>query len=77
MFASGVLQTPRHMPMIVSSSGTYNKANIFLGLIEYELNSLLNSHLVDYISLHIRFNLESYLLIIWSSIKFVDYQLKV
>ena len=34
---------------------SYNKANIFLGLIEYELNSLLGaSHLVDYISVHIR-----------------------
>ena len=36
--------------MNVSFSGAYNKANIFLGLIEYELNSLLGaSHLVDYI----------------------------
>ena len=33
--------TLRHMPMNVSSSGASNKANIFLGLIEYELNSLL------------------------------------
>ena len=40
-----------------------NKTNIFLGLIEYELNSLLGaSHLIDYISVHIRFNLERYLL---------------
>ena len=37
------------MPMNVSSSGPCNKANIFLGL-------------VDYISVHIRFNLERYLL---------------
>ena len=37
--------------------------NIFLGLIEYELNSLLGaSHLIDYISVHIRFNLERCLL---------------
>ena len=44
---------------------SHNKANIFLGLIEYELNSLLGaSHLVDYISVHIRFDLERYLLII-------------
>ena len=44
---------------------SYNKASIFLGLIEYELNSLLGaSHLVDYISVHIRFDLERYLLII-------------
>ena len=44
-----------------------NKANIFLGLIEYELNSLLGaSHLVDYISVHIRFDLERYLLIVLS-----------
>ena len=50
------------MPMNVSSSGPSNKANIFLGLIEYELNSL---HLVDYISVHIQFDLERYLLIIF------------
>ena len=38
------------MPMDVFSSRPSNKANIFLGLIEYELNSLLGaSHLVDYI----------------------------
>ena len=44
---------------------SYNKANIFLGLIEYELNSLLGaSHLVNYISVHIRFDLKRYLLII-------------
>ena len=42
---------------------SYNKANIFLGLIEYELNSLLGaSHLLDYISVHIQFDLERYLL---------------
>ena len=42
-----------------------NEANIFLGLIEYELNSLLIApYLVDYISVHIRFDLERYLLII-------------
>ena len=51
------------MPMDVSSSRPSNKANIFLGLIEYELNSLLGaSHLVDYVSVHIRFDLERYLL---------------
>ena len=45
------------------NNSVYNKANIFLGLIEYELNSLLGaSHLVDYISVHIRFDLERYLL---------------
>ena len=49
--------------MNVSSSGACNKANIFLGLIEYELNSLLGtSHLVDHISVHIQFDLERYLL---------------
>ena len=48
--------------MNVSSSGPCDKANIFLGLIEYELNSLIGaSHLVDYISVHIRFDLERYL----------------
>ena len=47
------------------SNSVYNNVNIFLGLIEYELNSLLGaSHLVDYISVHIRFDLERYLLII-------------
>ena len=45
------------------SNSPSNKANIFLGLIEYELNSLLGAlHLVDYISIHIRFDLERYLL---------------
>ena len=54
--------------MNVSSSGPYQKANIFLGLIEHELNSLLGaSHLVDHISVHIRFDLERYLLNIYSS----------
>ena len=44
---------------VLASSGPYNKANIFLGLIEYELNSLLGaSHLFDYVSLHIRFDLD-------------------
>ena len=48
---------------VLASSGPLNKANIFLGLIENELNSLLgSSHLVDYISVHIRFDLERYLL---------------
>ena len=53
------------MPMNVSSSELYNKANIFLSLIEYELNSLLGA----YISVHIRFDLERYLLnIIFESV---------
>ena len=51
------------IPMNVSSLRLYNKANIFLGLVEYELNNLLGaSHLVDYMSVHIRFDLERYLL---------------
>ena len=51
------------MLMDLFSSRPSNKVNIFLGLIEYELNSLLGaSHLVDYISVHIRFDLERYLL---------------
>ena len=42
---------------------SFNRVNSFLGLIEYELNSLLGaSHLVDYISVHIRLDLERYLL---------------
>ena len=48
---------------VLASSGLYNKANIFLSLIKYELESPLGaSHLVDYISLHIRSDLERYLL---------------
>ena len=40
----------------LSLAESYNKVNIFLVLIEYELNSVLAaSHLVDYISVHIRF----------------------
>ena len=36
----------------------------YFGLIKYEVNSLLGfSHLVDYISVHIRSDLERYLLI--------------
>ena len=53
----------RERKLKLSLVESYNKANIFLGLIEYELNSLLGaSHLVDYISVHIRFDLERYLL---------------
>ena len=53
------LDKQRKLSLVKSS----NKANIFLGLIEYELNSLLGaSHLVDYISIHIRLDLEKYLL---------------
>ena len=45
----------------MSLAEQYNKANIFLGLIDYELNSRFwASHLVDYISVHIRFDLERY-----------------
>ena len=43
------------------SNSVYNKANIFLSLIEYELNSLLGANCI---SVHIRFDLERYLLII-------------
>ena len=64
------VQTRKHIPMNVSSSGQINKANTFLGLIEYELiyivyevrNSLLGaSHLVDYILVHIQWDRERYL----------------
>ena len=45
------------------SNSLYNKTNIFIGLMEYELNGLLSAlHLVDYTSAHIRFDLERYLL---------------
>ena len=65
------------MQMDVSSSRPSNKAIIFLGLIEYELNSLLGApHLVDYISVHIRFDLERYLLNIYSYI-YITSRIKV
>ena len=39
---------------VLASSGPSNKANVFIGLIKYELNSLLSaSRLVDYTSVHI------------------------
>ena len=48
---------------VSSSPRLYKKANIFLGLIEYEQNSLLgDSHFVDYILVHNRFDIERYLL---------------
>ena len=46
------------MPMDVSSSRPSNEANIFLSLIEYELNSLRAAN----ISVHVSFDLERYLL---------------
>ena len=55
----GLSDWQRKLSLVESS----NEANIFVGLIEYELNSLLSaSHLVDYISVHIRFDVERYLL---------------
>ena len=69
MYGTGVLQTLWHMLMNVSSSVRCNEANIFLGPIEYELDILLDaSHLKDYVSVHIRFDLEKHLLTILSSI---------
>ena len=57
MLTTGIFSVSRGSPQAA------NKANIFLSLIEYELNSLLGpSHLVDHISVHIRFDLERYLL---------------
>ena len=56
--------------MNMSSPGAYNKANIFLGLTECDLNSLLGaSHFIDYKlrSVHIRFHLEKYLLTVFTS----------
>ena len=51
------------MPMKLSLVEPYNKANIFRGIIQFELNSLLDaSYLVGYISVYIRFHLEIYLL---------------
>ena len=46
------------MPMDVSSSRPSNEANVFLSLIEYELNSLRAAN----ISVHVSFDLERYLL---------------
>ena len=43
---------------MLSLAESYNRANISLGLIEYELNSLRGA---NYISVHIRFDLERYL----------------
>ena len=46
-----VARTPRHQPMIISFNEAYSKVNIFLGLMEYELDTLLSApDLVDYIS---------------------------
>ena len=53
-------------------SEPYVKANVFLGLIYYELNSLLvASHILDYIAVHVRFGLERYLLICYESWKYL------
>ena len=49
--------------MNVSSSAPYDKENVFLHIIEYELNGLLGAlYLIDYISVHILIDLERYLL---------------
>ena len=59
------IETYGDMLMNVSSPRLYNEKSIFLGLIKYELNSPLDaSHLVDYIQIHIQFDLREYLLII-------------
>ena len=51
------------MPMKLYLVEPSDKANIFLGLIECELNSpLAASHLQDEISVHIRFDLKRHLL---------------
>ena len=39
----------------VFSSRPFNKANTFLGLIKYELNSLLSASHFVYVSVHIRY----------------------
>ena len=49
------------MLMKLSLVEIYDKANIFLGLIEYDLNSLfVASHLVDYMPVHILCDIERY-----------------
>ena len=51
------------MPMKSSLVEACNEANIFLGLIEHEWNSLLGAlHVVYYITRDTRFDLERYLL---------------
>ena len=55
-----------------ASSGTCNKANIFLGLNEYEMSSLLRaSHFID----PVRFDLERYLLNIQSYTQLIDFNI--
>ena len=55
------------LPMVLPFLEPYNKANIFLRLIEYELNNLLGVlRLVNYVSVHIRFIIERYLQIVSS-----------
>ena len=62
----------RKLSLVQSS----NKANIFLGLIEYELNSLLGaSHLVDYVSVHVRFDLERYLLNMHDALLILEFKI--
>ena len=52
------IDSPMAMPMKLSLVDSYNKGNIFIGIIEYDVNSLLGaSHLV-YHTVHIRFDLE-------------------
>ena len=41
-------------PMKLCLVEPHDKANVFIGLIKYELINSLASHLVDYISVHIR-----------------------
>ena len=62
----------------LSLAESYSKANIFLGLINYKLNSLIGaSHLVDYVSVHIRFNVERYSInscSLWKNSSFIFYR---
>ena len=51
------------------SNSPSNKGNIFLDLIEYKLNSLRGA---NYISVHIRFDLERYLLNIKQTIQTIN-----
>ena len=59
----------RPIPIVVNFSEPYSNANIFLGLIEYKLNSpLCASHLVKYISVHIIFEPIRYLLTVHTTV---------
>ena len=59
-YGSSKTHCGKTLPLELSLVELYNKANIPLSFIEYELNCLYGaSHLVDYVSGYIRFDLEN------------------